>query len=253
MKIVAIIPSAGMGRRMGKRKKPFLPLAGMPVMAHALLPFETSPLIGAIILVVPDDDREICRRDLVNAYGFQKVINVVAGGAERQDSVKAALNTLSASWDIVVVHDGVRPFVTVDLIERVVKAAITNGAAIAAVPVKDTIKEVVEGRVTRTVPRERLWSVQTPQAFRAELLVEAHEKAAEDGFSGTDDAALVERMGCAVSVVEGSYENIKITTPEDLVAGEAIIRAREGEGAGLSSVSSLQGTSEQIRPSTTQG
>lgn len=224
---------------MGNRKKPFLPLVGRPVLVHTLLPFERSPLIDAIILVVPDDDREMCRKEIVNAFGFQKVIDVVAGGAERQDSVMAALNSLAASWDIIVVHDGARPFVTVDLIERVVKTAMKSGAAIAAVPVKDTIKEVVDGTVTRTVPREGLWSVQTPQAFRAELLVEAHERAEEDGFYGTDEAALVERLGRTVSIVEGSYENIKITTPEDIVIGEATVRAREGAEADLSSASTL--------------
>ncbi|MFQ5328575.1 MAG: 2-C-methyl-D-erythritol 4-phosphate cytidylyltransferase [Thermodesulfobacteriota bacterium] len=229
MKSVAIIPSAGMGRRMGKMKKPLIPLSNSPVLAHTLLPFERSPLIDAIILVVPNDDREMYRKEIVAASGFRKVIDVASGGAERQDSVRAALDALADSWDIIVVHDGARPFVTVDLIERAVKEAMKGGAAIAAVPVKDTIKEVANGKVTRTVPRDGLWSVQTPQAFRAEVLREAHERAVEDSFSGTDDAALVERLGHAVSIVEGSYENIKITTPEDIVVGEAILRAREGE------------------------
>lgn len=210
-------------------KKPLIPLSNSPVLAHTLLPFERSPLIDAIILVVPNDDREMYRKEIVAASGFRKVIDVASGGAERQDSVRAALDALADSWDIIVVHDGARPFVTVDLIERAVKEAMKGGAAIAAVPVKDTIKEVANGKVTRTVPRDGLWSVQTPQAFRAEVLREAHERAVEDSFSGTDDAALVERLGHAVSIVEGSYENIKITTPEDIVVGEAILRAREGE------------------------
>ncbi len=239
MKTAAIIPSAGMGRRMGNRKKPFLPLAGRPVLAHTVLLFEASPLIDAIILVVPDDDKETCRLEIVDAFGFRKVLDVVPGGRERQDSVRAALDTLSGSWDILVVHDGVRPFATVDLIEEVVRTAKATGAAIAAVPVKDTVKEVANGTVIRTVPREALWSVQTPQAFKSGILREAHKKAGEDGFSGTDDAALVERLGHTVSVVEGSYENIKITTPEDILVGEAILRGREGEGAGLSSPSLL--------------
>ena len=192
MKTVAIIPSAGMGRRMGNRKKPFLPLAGRPVLAHTVLLFETSSLIDAIILVVPDDDKETCRLEIVDAFGFRKVLDVVPGGRERQDSVRAALDALSGSWDILVVHDGVRPFATVDLIEEVVRTAEATGAAIAAVPVKDTVKEVANGTVIRTVPREALWSVQTPQAFKSGILREAHKKAGEDGFGGTDDAALVD-------------------------------------------------------------
>ncbi len=236
MKTAAIIPSAGMGRRMGNRKKPFLPLAGRPVLAHTVLLFELSPLIDATILVVPDDDRETCGLEIVDVFEFRMVIDVVPGGRERQDSVRAALDALSGSWDILVVHDGVRPFATVDIIEEVVKTAKATGAAIAAVPVKDTVKEVANGTVIRTVPREALWSVQTPQAFKAGILREAHKRAVEDGFSGTDDAALVERLGHRVSVVEGSYENIKITTPEDILVGEAILRGREGEGTGLSSV-----------------
>jgi len=210
---------------MGYRKKPFLPLSGQPVLARTVALFEAAPLIETIILVVPEGDEEVCRRDIVEPYRFRKVAAIVRGGEERQDSVEAALASLTEKWDILVVHDGVRPFASPGLIEEVVKRADRDGAAIAAVPVKDTVKEVAaDGTVTRTVPRERLWAVQTPQAFRADHLIEAHRQARRDGFRGTDDAALVERIGVRVSVVEGSYENIKITTPEDIEVGEALLK-----------------------------
>ncbi len=177
------------------------------------------------MLVVPHGDEERTRRDVVERYGFKKVVGVIPGGKERQDSVRLALDMLPDSCNMVVVHDGVRPFITAELVESVLSAASTEGAAVAGVPVKDTIKEVSSGIVIRTVPRERLWSVQTPQAFRTDLLREAHEKAHGEGFYGTDDAALLERLGYSVAMVKGSFDNIKITTPEDMVFGEAIITA----------------------------
>jgi len=239
MKSAVIIPSAGAGRRMGYKKKPFLPLSGKPVLARTVALFEATPLIETIILVVPGGDEEICRRDIVEPFGFRKVAAIVRGGEERQDSVEAALAALTEKWDIIVVHDGVRPFATSELIDEVVRTADRDGAAIAAVPVKDTVKEVVDGTVTRTVPRERLWAVQTPQAFRADHLNEAHRQARRDGFRGTDDAALVERIGVRVSVVEGSYENIKITTPGDIEVGEALLKRGATAPRELSSPSLL--------------
>ncbi|MEE8185405.1 MAG: 2-C-methyl-D-erythritol 4-phosphate cytidylyltransferase [Thermodesulfobacteriota bacterium] len=227
MKTAAIIPSAGIGKRMGFKKKPFISLAGRPILAHTVAVFEGSPHIDALVLVVPKGDEDICQEEIVGRFRYKKVIKIVSGGKERQDSVRAALDSLSVSWDIVVVHDGVRPFVTPALIEGVIKEAKKTGCAISAVPVKDTIKEVQDGTVRRTIPREPLWAVQTPQAFKAEILINAHKKAFEDGFYSTDDSAIVEWLGYKVSVVEGLYENIKITTPEDIMVGEALLKGKE--------------------------
>jgi 2-C-methyl-D-erythritol 4-phosphate cytidylyltransferase len=160
--------------------------------------------------------------------GSPKMQRVVVGGASRQDSVFAALRAMERPTDFVLVHDGARPFVTADVTERVIEQAREHGGAIVAVPVKDTIKQASEnGTVHKTIPRERLWAAQTPQAFSYELLYRAHESAEADGFLGTDDAELVERLGgAAIAIVEGSYENLKITTPEDLIVAERIAAGR---------------------------
>jgi len=227
-KTVAIIPSAGMGRRMGSRKKNYLTLLDRPVLAHTLAAFENAASIQSVIIVVPPEDELFCRDEIVSRYGFKKVIAIVAGGAERQDSVKNGIKAAGSGFRLIAVHDGARPLVTPDIIDRTVEAALEHGAAIAAVPVKDTVKESSGGFVRRTVPREALLSVQTPQAFSRETLEEAFKKAGEDGFTGTDESSLVERAGFAVRVVEGSYENIKITTPEDMAFAECILKKRLG-------------------------
>ncbi|MDP2690759.1 MAG: 2-C-methyl-D-erythritol 4-phosphate cytidylyltransferase [Deltaproteobacteria bacterium] len=226
---LAVIPSAGLGRRMGSRKKNYLMLSGRPVLAHTLSAFEECPLIDAVVIAAAPPDVEMCGKDIVEAYGFGKVVKVVAGGAERQDSVANALK-LAAGFGIIAVHDGARPLVTPGIIEAVVGAAVKNGAAIAAVALKDTIKEASRGMVRRTVDRENLLSVQTPQAFRTELLLRAFEKARQDDFLGTDESSLVERLGEPVSIVEGSYENIKITTAEDMAFAEWVLRRRVAPG-----------------------
>lgn len=214
---------------MGSRKKNYLKLLDRPVLAHTIGVFESSSLIDSIIVVVPEGDIEFCREEIVKRYSFTKVTSVVAGGAERQDSVGNGLKGASGAG-VIVVHDGARPLVTLKIIEETVTAAMNTGAAIAAVAVKDTIKEVSDGSVLRTVPREALVSVQTPQAFRTDVLVNAFRKAAEDRFLGTDESSLVERAGARVAVVEGSYENIKITTIEDMAIAESIIKKRISEG-----------------------
>lgn len=210
---------------MGNRKKNYLKLLDRPVLAHTIGVFEECPLIDSIILVVPLSDIEFCREEIVRKYGFSKVSEVVAGGAERQDSVRNGLKRASDAG-IILVHDGARPLVTFRIVEDIIKAAHETGGAIAAVPVKDTIKEVAGGAVARTVPREALVSAQTPQAFRTGILLKAFKKAAEDGFLGTDESSLVERTGERVAVVEGSYENIKITTVEDMGIAEGILKKR---------------------------
>lgn len=227
-KTVAIIPSAGMGRRMGSRKKNYLTLLDRPVLAYTLAAFENAASIHSVIIVVPPGDESFCRDEIVSRYGFKKVAAVVAGGAERQDSVKNGIKAAGSGFHIIAVHDGARPLVTPDIIDRTIEAALEHGAAIAAVPVKDTVKESSGGFVRRTVPREALLSVQTPQAFTRETLDAAFKKAREDGFMGTDESSLVERAGFAVRVVEGSYENIKITTPEDMAFAECILKLRAG-------------------------
>lgn len=228
MKRVAIIPAAGAGRRMESgTSKQYLLLAGVPVLVRTLEAFHLSTLVDEIFLAVPEQDIPEVRRDIVLKYGLSKVALVLAGGDKRQDTVSNALSRLRDEHGIVLVHDGVRPFVSGELIGRAVAAAVEHGAAVAGIPVKDTVKEAdAAGRVTKTVERQGLWLAQTPQAFRREIIVAAYRRAAEDGFYGTDDASLVERMGIPVRMIPGDGNNIKLTTPEDLLLGDLIARNR---------------------------
>ncbi len=231
MKTLAIIPAGGVGRRMGGDiPKQFLPLAGVPVLVHTLRAFQRSPLIDEIFLVVPEGDIQVVRKDIVEEHGLSKVTSVLAGGAERQDSVANALTLVRDDHGIVLVHDAVRPFVTGDLIRQVAAAAEEHGAAAVGLPVRDTVKRVsAAGVVEKTLDRKGLWLTQTPQAFQRQVLCAAYEKAAQDGFSGTDDASLVERMGVSVWMIPGDHDNIKMTTPEDLELGAIIIRRFSSE------------------------
>lgn len=226
LKTLAIIPSAGSGARMGAKKN-YLPLAGKPVLAHTIAAFESSPVIDSIITVVPKGDEAYVLETIVRPCGFKKVSRIIAGGKERQDSVGCALNDIAdKGYGVILVHDGARPLVTADIIENAVREAASNGGAVCAVPVKDTIKEAEGDRVRRTVPRDALYSVQTPQAFRADILLKAFRKAEEEGFIGTDESSLVEKAGFEVRIVKGSYENIKITTAEDMDIAECILKRR---------------------------
>jgi 2-C-methyl-D-erythritol 4-phosphate cytidylyltransferase len=226
MKTVAIIPAGGSGRRMeSETPKQYLLLAGLPVLVHTLKAFNLSAVVDEIFLAVPERDIPDVRRDIVLKYGISKAVLVLAGGDRRQDSVSHALAHVRDEQGIVIVHDGVRPFVSGELIDRAVAAAVECGAAAVGVPVKDTVKETdAAGRVIRTVAREGLWLTQTPQAFRREIILTAYRRAAADGFYGTDDASLVERMGTPVRMIPGDWKNIKLTTPEDLRLGEVIDR-----------------------------
>jgi 2-C-methyl-D-erythritol 4-phosphate cytidylyltransferase len=180
------------------------------------------------VLAVPQGDIDYCRADIVKAHNFDKVTQVVAGGKERQDSVRLALAAVGNDADIVLVHDAVRPFLTIQMVEDVIKAARATGAAIIALPMRDTVKEVrADHVIQRTVDRKPLWLAQTPQAFRKDWLQEAHRKAQAEGIVATDDAYLLEGMGHSVTVVEGSGENIKVTRPEDMIIGEAILASRQ--------------------------
>lgn len=234
MKTLAIIPAGGAGRRMGGDvPKQFLPLAGIPVLVHTLRAFQRSPLIDEIFLVVPEADIPVVSRDIVDEYGLSKVTSVLAGGVERQHSVGNALLQVRDDHGIVLVHDGVRPFVTGEVIRRAVEAAREHGAAAVGLPVRDTVKAVsAAGVVMKTVDREGLWLTQTPQAFHRQVIRAAYEKAARDGFSGTDDCSLVERMGVSVRMIPGDHDNFKMTTPEDLALGEIIIRRFSSEQLG---------------------
>jgi 2-C-methyl-D-erythritol 4-phosphate cytidylyltransferase len=228
MKTVAIIPAAGAGRRMGSEApKQYLPLAGIPVLVHTLQAFHISAVIDEIFLAVPEEDIPDVRRNIVLKYGISKVALVLAGGGKRQDSVRHALFHVRDEHGIVLVHDGVRPFVSGGLIARVVASAAECGAATVGVPIKDTVKEAdAAGWVKKTVEREGLWLTQTPQAFRREIIVDAYARAAADGFYGTDDASLVEKMGIPVRMILGDSHNIKLTIPEDLLLGDVIMSRR---------------------------
>jgi len=226
-KTVAIIPAAGSGIRMeSKRAKQFLSLDGKPILALTLEPFQEST-VDAIILVVPLDDLEYCKKEIVERFGFTKVKKIVPGGKWRQDSVRFGLEATEGKYDLVLIHDGVRPLIEKRLIERVIKEAMVNRAVITALPAKETVKEVNDLRdVVKTYDRKRVWMVQTPQAFRYQDILNAHHKALKQGWEeATDDALLVEKSGITVKVVEGSEKNIKVTTPDDLELARFLLRS----------------------------
>ena len=214
--VAAVIPAGGAGTRFGGRTpKQFLRFGAMPILAATVRHFTVHPAVSAVVVAAPGPHVARARR-ILGAVAGRAPLTVVAGGRTRQDSVWLALQAAPEEAGIIVVHDGVRPLITRRLIDAVVDAARETGAAICALPVTETVKRARGGFVEATVDRSELWTVQTPQAFRADLLREAHEKARRDGVVGTDDAMLVERLGHPVRVVRGLPENLKITTPEDL-------------------------------------
>ena len=225
MKYTVVLPAAGSGKRMrADRNKLLLELSGKPIFIYTLEVFEQDLDCEGIWLAVKGDERELIEQ-YVERYGIKKVKGYATGGAERQDSVRAGLE-MAGQPEIVLVHDAARPFISPEVIRELAERAHESGAAIAGVPVKDTIKKAREGVITETVDREGLWMIQTPQAFRYELLMEAAQRAKDDGFLGTDEAMLVERMGHPVKIVESTYENVKMTTPDDLIYGKAILASR---------------------------
>jgi 2-C-methyl-D-erythritol 4-phosphate cytidylyltransferase len=221
---IAIIAAAGAGTRMASdRPKQFLQLAGTPVIFHTLKPFEECDSIHEVIVVLPAEE-SAGFLSMAGKFGLRKLARVVPGGATRADSVKRGLMAIrSATAEIVVVHDGVRPFVSVDEISSTIDAAKSEGAAILVAPVTDTIKQVSDQQIVKTLDRSSLRRALTPQCFRYELLRQAYQQADVNDPSLTDESALVERLGMHVSVVEGSSRNIKITTAEDLAIAEAIL------------------------------
>ncbi len=228
MTVVALVPGAGLGRRIGpSARKPFFEIGGLPIMAHTLKLLQSITAVTEIIPILRDSDMEDTLA-LVESYGIGKVRRIASGGAQRQDSVYNGLKLLEDGTDIVLVHDAVRPFASRKMVEEIIQAASMGTGAVPGVPVKDTIKEVDdENFVASTLQRNRLVAVQTPQAFPCVMLKKAYDQAAAEGFLATDDAALVEHMGERVKIVAGSYENIKITTPGDLVLAESIYKKRE--------------------------
>ena len=222
MKVGAIIPAAGRGKRIGASvPKQFLEIQGKPLLHHTLTVFASCKLIDYVVLVMPRADVDEMGEDWLNKYEIVRA--VVVGGEQRQDSVYNGFNSLEEGTDIVVVHDGVRPFTTPQMITATVEAAQQHGAAITAIPVSDTVKQAADGFVKQTVSRDGLWRVQTPQAFQYGLLQQAFKKAKKDSYYGTDEGSLVEYLGERVKIVPGSELNIKITRKEDLVLGESLL------------------------------
>jgi len=225
-RVAAIIPAAGEGRRMGGAvPKQFLQIGGREILARTLAVFEACVAIDDVWVVVAAEQCALCQSTIVERYGLRKVRGVVAGGTTRQESVWHGLQQVAQAVGLVVVHDGVRPFVTELLLQQTLDHANRFGAAIAAVPLKDTLKRVsAAGTVEATVPREHLWRVQTPQAFQHALLRRAFQHAWQQGLQATDEAGLIEALGNAVRIVPSYEHNVKITTPDDLVFCEMFLR-----------------------------
>ncbi|WP_195781463.1 2-C-methyl-D-erythritol 4-phosphate cytidylyltransferase [Priestia megaterium] len=222
MKYEIIVLAAGQGKRMkAGRNKQFLTIQNVPLIIHTLQKFEQDPWCSGIVLVVNEKEVGIFE-ELLTEYPIQKVQSLTVGGDERQYSVYNGLKSLKQA-QMVLIHDGARPFVQQNTIHELVEKAASDKAAVLAVPVKDTIKRVEQGTVIETVERSSLWAIQTPQAFLFDVVMDAHEKAKTNEYLGTDDASLVEKAGQKVSIVEGNYDNIKLTTPEDLLYAEAIL------------------------------
>lgn len=233
----AIIVAAGKGLRMGsKTKKQYLYLDKIPILTRTVMVFDKCDQVHEIILVVPREDEEYCKSHIIDPYGFKKNIHLIEGGKERQHSVLNGMRCIhdrmnSDKEAIVIIHDGVRPFVHQSIVEDCIQNAIEYGACIPAVKITDTVKEVLEDLVIqKTLNRENLYKAQTPQTFRMELLVRAFDHAAKTSFSGTDDASLVEHSGHKVVVIKGSDLNIKITTKEDLFLAEYLLSRIQGFG-----------------------
>lgn len=225
-KVVAIIVAAGRGKRMGMDfNKQFILLNNKPILAYTLEKFEKTESIDEIVLVVGKDEIGFVKENIIDKYSIKKVSKIVAGGKERQDSVYNGLLAVKEHCSIILIHDGARPFIEEELIEKSIDMAIKMGAVVVAVPVKDTIKRVDNDmKVIDTLKRDELWSIQTPQTFQYKLLKKAYDLNRENKDIVTDDAMMVERLGGTVNILKGSYKNIKITTPEDLIIAENILK-----------------------------
>lgn len=227
-KCSAVIVSAGLARRMGGVDKVLAPLGELPVLVHTLYAFQDCAAVDEVILVAREDlVVEVSR--LCKEFNLNKVKKVIVGGKERIHSVQAGLREVDPEAELIAIHDGARPLVTQEIIRDAVTRAALTGAAAPAVPLTDTVKRTEDGLAVETVDRSQLWAVQTPQVFEAGLIKAAVQKAIDDGELLTDDCGAVERMGMKITLTSGSPENIKITTPLDLILGEAILQARAEE------------------------
>lgn len=228
--VSVLIAAAGIGSRMGTSvSKQFINLGEKPVLAHTIEKFENNKYIDEIIIIMKEDSIEYCRNQIIKKYNFKKVSKVIRGGKERQDSVYNGILALNNRTNIVVSHDGARPFVNDQMIESSIEKALEMGAAVVGVPVTDTVKMLKDekrGKIDYTPKRSLLWAAQTPQTFRKEILFEAYEKALQDDVLGTDDSSLVERIGIDVSMVMGTYSNIKLTTKEDIKIAESLLERK---------------------------
>ncbi|MDD2480715.1 MAG: 2-C-methyl-D-erythritol 4-phosphate cytidylyltransferase [Lutispora sp.] len=223
----AIILAAGKGSRMNAgMNKLYVNIKGKPILAHTLDVFFACNHIYEIILVIGDGEEEMCRENVLDKIESSKPVKLVIGGKERRDSVYNGLKNVCKDADVILIHDGARPFITEETIEESIKQALLYTAVTIGIPAKDTIKEIdKEGFVENTPNRSNLWLTQTPQTFMRDVIVQAYESSNGDRAAVTDDATLVERMGIKVKMIRGSYDNIKITTPEDIALAEAILES----------------------------
>lgn len=223
MNCSVIIVAAGKGKRMGTDiNKQFIKLNDKPILVYTIECFDKCEAINEIVVVTSKDYVDYCKDEIIDKYEFKKDIKIVVGGKERQDSVYNGLKNINT--DIVLIHDGVRPFIEQKHIKGVIKSVYENDACVLGVKVKDTIKLSDDGGFVISTPkRDNMWAIQTPQAFKYSLILEAYECAIEDKFLGTDDSMLVERLGYKVKIEEGSYSNIKITTKDDLITAKIIL------------------------------
>ena len=226
MKVVALIAAAGKGKRMNARiSKPFIPISGKHILAYTIEKFEKCKLIDKIYLIVSPEEKEACHKNIILKYNFSKVQELVDGGETRQDSVYNGIKALDKDTDIVVIHDGARPLVEEAIIRDSIEKAQKYGAAITAIPIKDTIKKSKNNFfINKTLNRENIWRAQTPQTFKYDIILSAYRQAYKEKYFTTDDAAIVERYGHKVKLIIGSEENIKITTPFDIIVAENFLK-----------------------------
>ncbi len=226
--VSAIIVAAGKGTRMHNvQRKQYLSLAGLPILTRTLVVFDKCDLVEQIVLVIPQDDINFCHKNVLKPAGLTGKIILAAGGERRQDSVFSGLKAVDPGCSIVVIHDGVRPFLRNAQLIRCIEGALESGACILGVPAYETLKQVnASDHIVGTLQRDDVWLAQTPQAFRYDLICKAHDRARMEGYAATDDASLVERLGHAVKIITGSRDNIKITTREDLEMARGLVQAK---------------------------